>query len=714
MISSVSRARTGDGQTQLFRVSGIDCSSCAGTISKSLDRLEGVRGVAVDVLKGEVRVTVAGSGPSRAALAGAIAAAGFPVRPDGPSAARPRGPLLAAVTSGVALAGGLLLGWLEVAGAASFALLLVSLVAGAWFVAPRGLKALRACSPDMHALMTIAAAGAAVIGEWAEGASAMFLFSVALLLEEWAVGRARRAISALMTLAPAEALVIRLGGDQRVPVDQVKVGERIRVRPGERVALDGQITAGHSALNESPITGESVPADKGPGDRVFAGTINGHGAIEVRTTAGASDTTLARILHTVEDAQASRAPVQSQVDRFARVYTPAVVGLAVLVALLPPLAGFGGYQEWLYRALTLVVIACPCALVISTPVTLVSALTGAARTGALLKGGAQLEALGQVTAVAFDKTGTLTEGHPVVTDVVALDGLAEAEILRLAASVERHSEHPVARAITRAAGERQLALVPSSDFAALPGWGARAQVGDHKLTLGNRRLCDEMGACRDDVHALLERLEGEGKTAILVARGREAIGVVAVADRIRPNAPRALAGLREAGVRRLVMLTGDSVTSAQAVARTLGLTEVRARLLPEEKLAAVRELQADGEVLAVVGDGVNDAPALAAATVGIAMGAGGTDVALETADVALMRDDLTLLPALIRRARTTRRIIRQNMAVALGLKAVFLVLAVLGQATLWMAVAADMGASLLVIANGLRALPAGLTKGPRP
>lgn len=712
MTSSVSQARAGDGQTQLFRVSGIDCPSCAGTISKSLDRLDGVSDVMVDVLKGEVKVMVAGHGPSRDVLARAIAAAGFPVRSDGPAVERPRGPLIAALVSGVALAIGLLLTWFGATERLTIVPMILSIGAGAWYVAPRGVKALRAGSPDMHALMTIAAVGAALIGEWGEGASAMFLFSVALLLEEWAVGRARRAITALMTLAPAEALVIRLGGDQQVSVDLVKVGERIRVRPGERVALDGVITAGHSALNEAPITGESIPADKGPGEKVFAGTINGHGALEVRTSAAASDTTLARILHAVEDAQASRAPVQALVDRFARVYTPAVVGLAVLVAVLPPLAGLGGFQEWLYRALTLVVIACPCALVISTPVTLVSALTGAARTGALLKGGAQLESLGRVTAVAFDKTGTLTEGRPVVTDVVALDGLLESDILRLAASVERHSEHPVARAITQAALERQLVLAPSTEFAALPGWGAWAVVEGHKLTLGNRRLCDEIGACRDDVHATIERLEQAGKTAILVAQGRKALGVVAVADKIRPSAAPALAALRRAGVRRLIMLTGDSATSANAVAQAVGVTEVRARLLPEEKLAAVRELQAEGEVVAVVGDGVNDAPALAAATVGIAMGAAGTHVALETADVALMRDDLTLLAPLLRRARATLRIVHQNIAVALGLKAVFMVLALLGQATLWMAVAADMGASLLVIANGLRALPAGSNGGP--
>jgi Cd2+/Zn2+-exporting ATPase len=694
--------------TELFRVSGIDCPSCAGTIAKSVSGMPGVEDVAVDILKGEVKVTLREGGTSRPALAQAITAAGYPVRPEGPSGAagRPRGPLLAAVISGLLLGIGLMLGWTGQPDALAIPFLAGAMVAGGWYVAPRGLKALRNRSPDMHALMTIAAVGAAIIGEWGEGASAMFLFAVALLLEQWAVGRARRAITALMELAPAEALVIRLGGDQLVPVEAVKVGERIRVRPGERVALDGTIVAGRSALNEAPITGEAIPADKGSGDPVFAGSINGHGALEVRTTRPAHDTTLARILHAVEDAQASRAPVQSLVDRFARVYTPVVVGLAVLVAVVPPLAGLGGFETWLYRALTLVVIACPCALVISTPVTLVSALTGAARSGVLLKGGAQLEALAHVTTVAFDKTGTLTEGRPVLTDVVAVNGLPEEEVLRLAASVERHSEHPVARAITRAAEARNVALVGAEEFAALPGWGARATVARQELIVGNRRLCDEVGACRDDVHALLERLEQDGKTAILVARDREPLGVVAVADALRPTAKSAVAALQREGIKRLVMITGDSRTAAEAVARAVGVPEVRARLLPEEKLAAVRELEAQGEVVAVVGDGVNDAPALAAATVGIAMGAAGTHAALETADVALMGDDLTLLAPTIRRARRTLAIIRQNMTVAIGLKALFLVLAVLGQATLWMAVAADMGASLLVIANGLRALPA--------
>ncbi len=701
-------------ETLLFRVSGIDCPSCAATITRSLTREGRVEDVQVDVLKGEVRVRLNSTSATREDLSRILGAAGYPVRADHGATERPVGPLVAAVLSGVLLATGLGLEWLRGTSTLSIGFLAASMIPGGWYVMPRGLKALVRRSPDMHALMSIAALGAALIGQWGEGASALFLFAVALLLEEWAVGRARNSIAALLDLAPAEALVIRLGGDQTVPVAAVKAGERIRVRPGERVALDGRILEGHSALNEAPITGESTPADKGPGDTVFAGTVNGHGALVVRTTRAASDTTLARILHTVETAQAARAPVQSQIERFARIYTPAVLTLAALVAVAPPLVGAGPWPMWLYRALALVVIACPCALVISTPVTLVSALTAAARSGVLLKGGARLEALARVDTVAFDKTGTLTEGCFGLTDIIPLDGRPEGELLQLAATVERHSEHPVARAIVQAAERRGLAPGDSTDFTALPGFGARATVAGRLVQLGNRRLCDEIGACRDDVHTLLARLELEGRTAILVVEGTRPIGVLGLSDQVRPAAAAAVTALRAAGIRRIVMLTGDSVEVARAVADAVGITEVRARLLPEEKHAAVRALQAEGAVVAVVGDGVNDAPALAAATVGIAMGAAGTHAALETADVALMGDDLTRLAPALRHSRFTLGLIRQNILVAVGLKAIFLILALLGLATLWLAVAADMGASLLVIANGMRALSSRDSTGVHP
>ncbi len=658
--------------------------------------------VRVDVLKSEVRVVAAAP---RGQLAAAIEKAGHPVMSDqGNVAARPRGPLIAAAISGVTLAIGLVLGWIPAAPLVAQAALLVAMLAGGWYVFPRGFHAIRSGALDMHALMSIAAVGALLVGEWGEAASAMFLFAIARLLEEWAVGRARGAIAALMQMTPAEASLITLEGDQLMPVGQIAVGKRIRIRPGERVPLDGRILQGHSALDESPITGESMPVEKGPGDEVFAGAINRHGSLEVRTTKPASDTTLARILHRVEEAQAARAPVQTQVERFARVYTPVVVGLAALLAIVPPALGLSGWTDSLIRALTLLVIACPCALVISTPVTIVSALAGIARSGALLKGGAQLESLARVTTVAFDKTGTLTQGVPAVTDVVPVDNRDEAEVLRLAAAVERHSEHPLARAVVHAAESRGLSPVEATGFTALPGRGARASVGGADLWLGNRRLCDESGSCRDGVHDLMGRMEQEGKTPILLAQGTTPLAVLAVADRVRTNAKAAVAQLRAAGVRHIVMLTGDSETVARPIGAAVGIEDIRARLLPEEKHAAVIELERKGERVMVVGDGINDAPALAAATVGVAMGVAGTHVALETADVALMGDDLSLLSPLIRRSRRALGIVRQNIAIAIGLKVVFLGLAAVGQATLWMAVAADMGASLVVIANGLRAM----------
>lgn len=691
--------------THLFRVSGIDCPSCADGITRALTRVDGVRAVEVDVLKGEVRIEAEPSA-TRDRLTVALRQAGHPVRHEaGEVLRRSHGPLVAAALSGLALGLGLVFGWKAAE--------LVAMLAGGWYVFPRGLRAVRTGALDMHALMSIAALGALVIGEWGEAAAAMFLFAVARLLEEWAVGRARDAIAALVQVTPAEATLIGLEGDRVVPVSEVRIGRRIRIRPGARVPLDGRILRGHGALDESPITGESMPVEKGPGDEVFAGSINHHGSLEVRTTRTAEDTTLARILHRVEEAQAARAPVQTQVERFARIYTPAVVGIAALLAVAPPLAGLATWTEAVTRALTLLVIACPCALVISTPVTVVSALTGSARAGALLKGGAELEALARVTTVAFDKTGTLTEGRPAVTDVIPLDGRSADEVLALAASIERLSEHPVARAVVRAAEARALALATANEFTALPGRGVQAMVGASACWLGNRRLCDESGACRDAVHERMAELEAAGKTAILVAEGNTPLGILGVADRIRPEAAGAVAALRRAGVGRSVMLTGDSAAVARPVAVAVGIDRIEARLLPEEKHAAVAALEAAGQRVMVVGDGINDAPALAAASVGVAMGLAGTHVALETADVALMGDDLRLLAPLIRRARRALAIVRQNIAIAVGLKAVFLVLAALGQATLWMAVAADMGASLLVIANGMRALGGSTFRVPR-
>jgi Cd2+/Zn2+-exporting ATPase len=688
-----------------LRVGGMDCAACAATIERAVSGLAGVRDVKVDVMRGTVRVArEVGFGDRD--LTGAIRAAGYTVQ-DEPHAreGRQSARAIAAGLSGALLLLGMAAAWQGLARVPVF-LLAGSVIAGGWFVAPKGWKALRAGALDIHFLMTVAALGAAVIGEWSEAAAAMFLFSLAQLLEGYSMGRARNAIAALMKMTPSEATVRREGIERVVPVSTIALGETILVRPGERVALDGTVSAGTSALNQAPITGESMPVDKAPGSDVYAGSINGHGALEVRVTSHPEDTTLARILHVVEEAQASRAPSQTFVDRFARIYTPAVVGLAVLVTVIPPLVFDGAWLTWLYRALALLVIACPCALVISTPVTIVSGLTGAARAGVLIKGGAQLEAVGKVTTVVFDKTGTLTAGRPVVTDVIGLNGLRDTEVLRLAAAVERRSEHPVARAIMEAAVERGLEIPLAEGFQSMPGRGGRATVDGKALYVGNTRICEELGNCDQAVHEAIARLESSGRTAVLLTTDREALGVLAIADRPRPGAAPGIAELRKAGVREVLMLTGDNEAVARNVGREVGVEDVRSGLLPQGKLDVVRSLRATGRRVAVVGDGVNDAPALAAADVGIAMGAAGTHVALEVADVVLMGDDLSQVARTIRRSRTTVRLIRQNIAFSLGVKAVFLILALVGQATLWMAVAADMGASLAVIANGLRALRA--------
>ena len=694
----------------------MDCASCAATVERALKQLAGVDHVDVDVVGGRVRVQYAPGSVERADLEGSIRRVGYHVEPPAraasargePLAARPfwarRGRIVMTVAAGVLLATGLILLWIIPAHRAGLVALALSTVAGGWFVVPRGVRAAMTRALDMNFLMSIAAVGAWLIGEPTEAAATLFLFSIAELLESYSMDRARHAIRALMDLAPAVARVRRGGGEVRVPVADVAVGEVVVVRPGEKLPTDGEVVEGRSSVNEAPITGESMPVDKEPGSEVFAGALNGQGVLAIRSTRPADDTTLARIIHAVEEAQASRAPSQTFVDRFARAYTPAVVVGALLVALVPPIVGAGPWETWIYRALAMLVVACPCALVISTPVTIVSGLTGAARAGVLIKGGAHLENTADLSAIAFDKTGTLTEGRPVVTDFISLDRASDAEVLRRALAVERHSEHPLAAAVLEYGETRGMRPGASTEFEALPGRGARAVVDGQPVFVGNKRMMDEMGLVSPDERVVLDRLEAEGKTTVVVSDAHRALAVLGIADRPRAEARAALSSLRALGIERIVMVTGDDAGTAAAVARTLGVADVRAELLPDDKVRVVRELAASGERIGFVGDGVNDAPALAASTVGIAMGAAGTDVALETADIALMGDDLSKLPDAIGFARRTMRIVRQNIVVALAIKIVFVVLAVGGWATLWMAVAADMGASLAVVLNGLRAM----------
>jgi Cd2+/Zn2+-exporting ATPase len=704
-------------RTEVFEVVGMDCADEVRLIEGKLGNLPGITRLGFDLVGR--RLTVEGEIVA-AEVERAVAQLGMRARLVGEAREQDRwwerrGRLVLAAISGMLWLGSLVAEHAFQSHALAAVLAMGAIVIGGWHIVPRGIRAALNRALDMNFLMSVAAIGAVLIGEYEEGASAMFLFAVAQLLETYSMDRARNAIKALLDLAPAEATVLRDGTEVRVLVDRVAVGETVVVRPGEKIPLDGVVLTGRSGVDQAPITGESMPVDKEPGAEVFAGSLNGEGALEVRSSKPASDTTLARIIHAVEEAQASRAPSQAFVDRFARIYTPAVVVLALLVLVIPPLAGWGAWGTWTYRALALLVVACPCALVISTPVTIVSALAGAARRGILIKGGLHLENAGRARVVALGKTGTLTAGRPEVVDVVPLNGADPVEVVALAAAAEARSGHPLARAVLRHAEERGVTAQPATEVQAIPGKGLRARVGGDVVYLGNERLFTELGALDARARADLEAQVRDGRTAVLVgvAAGEgdpvRLRGIIAIADRVRPEAAGALRALHREGISRVVMLTGDNQGTARAVAASLGgpgagVDDFRAELLPEDKTAAVQELRrAHGTVL-FVGDGVNDAPALAAADVGVAMGAGGTDVALETADIALMADDLSKLATTIRVARKAEGIIRANITFALLTKAVFVVLAVAGIATLWMAVLADMGASLLVVVNGLRAL----------
>ena len=586
----------------------------------------------------------------------------------------------------------------------------IAIIAGGALVFPKALRSLKTFSLDMNVLMTVAVIGAVTIGEHAEGAAVAFLFSLSELLESWSVGRARRAIQALMRLAPDTALVRRGSNFREVPAEEVAVGETILVKPGQKVPLDGTVLGGSSAIDQAPITGESMPVEKNPGDTVFAGTINGEGSLEIQTTKAAGDTTLARIIKMVEVAQQQKAPAQRFVDVFAKYYTPAVMILALLVGLVPPLLFGAEWMDWIYRALVLLVIACPCALVISTPVSVISGLTAMARRGVLIKGGAYLEALGGLRVLAVDKTGTITEGKPRVFEVLPFDSVQAADVLRIAAAIDTHSTHPLAQAVVRHAEELNIAFDPAENYQAKTGRGAEASIAEHSYFVGNHRFAHELGVCSEKLETTLAEIEANSKSVVVVGHRPhanckgEVLGVLTIGDAVRPNAAEAVRLLHVSGIRKIVMLSGDNTRTANAIAKQAGIDEVQGDLLPEQKIEQVRKLAANFGSVGMIGDGVNDAPALAAANVGIAMGAAGTDTAIETADVALMRDDLLMVPEAIRLGRRTLGVIRFNIAFAVGIKAVFLVLALLGHTTLWLAVLADTGATILVIFNALRLL----------
>jgi Cd2+/Zn2+-exporting ATPase len=588
-----------------------------------------------------------------------------------------------------------------------------SIIVGGVVFARAGLLALRAGRADMNLLMTIAVIGAAAIGDWGEAATVVLLFAFGGTLQSYTLDKTRGAIRSLMQIAPTTALVRRIdrsGGlpmarEVRLPVEDVSVGEAVIVGPGERLPLDGIVADGQSSVDQSPITGESVPVDVASGSQVFAGTINGPGVLTVRVTNAANDTALSRIISMVEEAQGRRAPSQQLVDRFSSIYTPLVIVGAVLVAAVPPLLFAQPFTEWFYRALVLLVVACPCALVISTPVSIVAAIGAATRRGVLIKGGSTLEELGRVKVVAFDKTGTLTVGLPTVVSVDALDG-DSSHLLQVAAAAEARSEHPLARAVVHASRESRngAALPEASDFTAYPGLGARAIVDGQEIFVGNRRFFADQALPVDGITPRLDALNSEGKTAVLVGTRDRMLGVIALADSPRPDARSSIEKLRRAGVKEVAMLTGDNPRTAAAIASSLGVDSYMAELLPAEKVDAVRRLHDQHGTVAMVGDGVNDAPALATAEVGIAMGIAGADAAIEVADVALMSDDLSRLDFAILLSRRAVTVIKQNITVSLVVKAVALVLAAFGALPLWGAILADMGVSLLVTLNGMTLL----------
>ena len=710
-----------------FKIEGMDCREEVTLIERRFKNLAGLEDFSADLMAQRLHVKYDAARLSTSAIVAAVADAGMrawleheePLAIDDDAERRRKRALM---MSGALFALGLALGWLASsleavvsampwasgltsvwAARACFAL---SIALGAPPTIRKAWRALGVRALDINVLMLVAAAGAVALGQWSEAAAVVFLFALAQMLEARTLQRARTAVSALMDLAPIEAIVRGESGDARMPVDRVVPGMVILVQPGEKIPLDGRVAAGASEVNQAPVTGESLPVDKAAGDDVFAGSINGRGALDISVTRLRKDTTLARIIHLVEQAQSERAPSQRFVERFAAVYTPAVLALAAAVAVAPPLLLAAEWHVWIYRALVLLVVSCPCALVISTPVSVVAALAGAARKGVLIKGGAHLERAARVKTVAFDKTGTLTRGAPEVVDVVALSGLAPADVVALAASVEQRSSHPIARAIVRHAEAQRLRITAGADVLALAGLGAEGVVGSAQVVLGNHRLFEERQLCSDAVHAELDRLSAKGATPVLVAQNGVAVGIIGVADRPRENGRDVIDALRHQGISPIVMLTGDHAPTAKAVGAALGVDEVRAELMPEDKVAEVEKLRARFGAVAMVGDGINDAPALAAADLGIVMGAAGSDAALETADIALMADDLMKIPYALRLSRATLRNIKINLGISLVLKAAFVAASIAGIATLWMAVLADTGATVVVIANALTLLRA--------
>ncbi len=712
-----------------FRVEGLDCNEEARLLRDALADREGVHGVSFHVVDGRMTIDADRDtfGPER--VVEAVSRLGMRAEPWD---AAPRveswweahGRHALVATSGLALFSGFVLHVLVAGGGVLetlFAhahgahgidrsivlLLLAGIFAGLFHSAPKAVASLVRLRPDMNALVLVSVIGALFLAEWAEAAVLAFLYGLSGLLENWSARRARNAIGSLLRITPATAAVVHGDHEHRTPVDRVAVGAHVRVRPGERIPCDGVVTDGSSYVDQALVTGESVPAWKTVGDEVFAGTVNGHGVVELRTTRAASDTMLARITRMVGESHHHRAPTERFIDQFARYYTPLMFAVAFAVGAVPPLLLGGDWEHWFYQAMLILLISCPCGLVISTPVTIAAAITSATRHGVLIKGGSHLEELARLRAVAFDKTGILTHGEPDVRELRPVNGRSEDEVLARLLSIELLSEHPLSRAIVRYARGRGVAPAELTDFAALEGRGAEAVIDGRRFWVGSTRFAREQTTL-EPFEPELAKMQRTDETIVVCGAGDDVWALVAVTDPVRSESPASVTQIHRQGLRS-VLLTGDNNATAHNVGARVQIADVRAELLPDGKAEAIRELIAHHGPTAMVGDGINDSQALLTASVGVAMGGNATDVAAESADVVLMHDDLRKLPFLVEHARRARRVIIQNVSVALGAKAVFLAFMAAGAATLWMAVAADMGASLLVTCNGLRMLrPTGL------
>lgn len=707
---SEQQAKLSKSEAKTYRVQGFTCANCAAKFENNVKSLPGVQDAKVNF--GASKITVWGT-TTIEELEKAGAFENLKVREDKEKAVK-REPFwkqkenikvyISAVLLVISWFLGKQYGEEHIFATIGYA---AAILIGGYSLFIKGFKNLVRLNFDMNTLMTVAILGAAAIGEWGEGATVVILFAISEALERYSMDKARQSIESLMDIAPKEALIRRGNEEMMVPVDDIQVGDIMIVKPGQKLAMDGIVIKGTSTLNQAAITGESVPVTKTVGDEVFAGTLNEEGLLEVKVTKRVEDTTLSKIIHLVEEAQAERAPSQAFVDRFAKYYTPAIIIFALLLAVIPPLFMGADWSEWIYRGLAVLVVGCPCALVISTPVSIVTAIGNAAKNGVLIKGGIYLEEAGNLKVIAFDKTGTLTKGIPSVTDVVTYNG-NENELMTITAAIEKGSQHPLASAIIRKAEEDGLNFndVSVEEFQSITGKGVKAKVNNAMYYVGSPGLFEELlpNGIQSEIKEQITTLQIQGKTVMVLGTEKEILALIAVADEIRESSKEVIRKLHQVGIEKTVMLTGDNQRTAEAIGKQVGVSDIKADLLPEDKLNFIKELRDKYRSVAMVGDGVNDAPALAASTVGVAMGGAGTDTALETADIVLMSDDLSKLPYTIKLSRKALAIIKQNITFSLGIKALSLLLIVPGWLTLWLAVFADMGATLIVTLNSMRLL----------